>query len=91
MWTVDEAEDVELCLELGVDAIITNRPAAVRAQVGRGANGMSTVESSVDVTRSAGVDCAMTGHHDGEDAIETSVDPGRGRSPGRSGRTTPRR
>jgi hypothetical protein len=32
-WTVDEPADVELCLRLGVDAIITNRPAEVIAQV----------------------------------------------------------
>ncbi|HEV2885941.1 MAG TPA: glycerophosphodiester phosphodiesterase [Jatrophihabitans sp.] len=32
-WTVDEPEDVELVRELGVDAIITNRPAAVLAQL----------------------------------------------------------
>ena len=31
VWTVDEAADVELCLDLGVDAIITNRPAEVLA------------------------------------------------------------
>lgn len=30
-WTVDEPVDVALCLELGVSAIITNRPAQVRA------------------------------------------------------------
>ncbi|MFE2170989.1 glycerophosphodiester phosphodiesterase [Streptomyces sp. NPDC059447] len=30
VWTVDEAEDVELCVRLGVDTIITNRPAEVR-------------------------------------------------------------
>ncbi|MER5861960.1 glycerophosphodiester phosphodiesterase [Kitasatospora sp. NPDC002040] len=35
VWTVDEAADVELCLELGVEAIITNRPHAVLAQLGR--------------------------------------------------------
>ena len=35
VWTVDEADDVELCLELGVDAIITNRPAFVRDHAGR--------------------------------------------------------
>jgi glycerophosphoryl diester phosphodiesterase len=29
VWTVDEPEDVELVLSLGVDGIITNRPAAV--------------------------------------------------------------
>ena len=29
VWTVDEPEDVELCLDLGVDAIITNRPRRV--------------------------------------------------------------
>jgi glycerophosphoryl diester phosphodiesterase len=32
-WTVDEPEDVELVSRLGVDAIITNRPAAVLAQL----------------------------------------------------------
>lgn len=33
-WTVDRPEDVELVRRLGVDAIITNRPVAVRAQLG---------------------------------------------------------
>ncbi len=33
VWTVDDVADVELCLRLGVDAIITNRPAEVIAQV----------------------------------------------------------
>jgi glycerophosphoryl diester phosphodiesterase len=32
-WTVDRPEDVELVRRLGVDAIITNRPAAVLAQL----------------------------------------------------------
>ncbi|HEX8079954.1 MAG TPA: glycerophosphodiester phosphodiesterase family protein [Jatrophihabitans sp.] len=32
-WTVDHPEDVELVRRLGVDAIITNRPAAVLAQL----------------------------------------------------------
>jgi glycerophosphoryl diester phosphodiesterase len=31
-WTVDEPADVDLCLRLGVDAIITNRPADVLAR-----------------------------------------------------------
>ncbi|MDT0451942.1 glycerophosphodiester phosphodiesterase [Streptomyces sp. DSM 40473] len=35
VWTVNEPEDVELCVRLGVDAIITNRPKAVLAQLGR--------------------------------------------------------
>jgi glycerophosphoryl diester phosphodiesterase len=35
VWTVNEPEDVALCAELGVDAIITNRPRAVRHQLGR--------------------------------------------------------
>ena len=35
VWTVDEPGDVELCLELGVSAIITNRPAEVLARLGR--------------------------------------------------------
>ncbi|MBD2759607.1 glycerophosphodiester phosphodiesterase [Yimella sp. cx-573] len=33
VWTVDSEQDVQLCLDLGVDAIITNRPAAVRQLV----------------------------------------------------------
>ncbi|MHA7957370.1 glycerophosphodiester phosphodiesterase [Streptomyces sp. L500] len=35
VWTVNEPEDVELCVRLGVDAIITNRPKAVLTQLGR--------------------------------------------------------
>ncbi|MFI9245730.1 glycerophosphodiester phosphodiesterase [Streptomyces sp. NPDC053086] len=35
VWTVNEPEDVDLCLELGIDAIITNRPRAVLQQLGR--------------------------------------------------------
>lgn len=37
VWTVNKTEDVERCLELGVDALITDRPQHVMAQV-RGAN-----------------------------------------------------
>jgi glycerophosphoryl diester phosphodiesterase len=33
VWTVDDPADVALCAELGVDAIITDRPAEVRAQL----------------------------------------------------------
>lgn len=33
VWTVDEPGDVDLALSLGVDAIITNRPAQVRARI----------------------------------------------------------
>ena len=33
VWTVDEPDDVQFVLDLGVDTIITNRPAAVIAQV----------------------------------------------------------
>lgn len=35
VWTVDQPADVELCVRLGVDAIITNRPKEVLAQLGR--------------------------------------------------------
>jgi glycerophosphoryl diester phosphodiesterase len=35
VWTVDEPADVELVLALGVEGIITNRPAAVLARIGR--------------------------------------------------------
>jgi glycerophosphoryl diester phosphodiesterase len=35
VWTVDEPVDVDLCLEIGADAIITNRPREVLAHLGR--------------------------------------------------------
>ncbi|GAA3373116.1 glycerophosphodiester phosphodiesterase [Streptomyces sannanensis] len=35
VWTVNEPEDVDLCARLGVEAIITNRPKQVLAQLGR--------------------------------------------------------
>jgi glycerophosphoryl diester phosphodiesterase len=35
VWTVDELEDIELVLSLGVDAVITNRPALVLRTLGR--------------------------------------------------------
>jgi glycerophosphoryl diester phosphodiesterase len=35
VWTVDEPVDVRLCLDLGVDGIITNRPAEIRAMLPR--------------------------------------------------------
>lgn len=35
VWTVDEPEDVELCLSLGVEAIVTNRPSQVLRWLGR--------------------------------------------------------
>lgn len=34
VWTVNEPEDVRLCADLGVDALITNRPQRVRDQLG---------------------------------------------------------
>ncbi|MFF3740533.1 glycerophosphodiester phosphodiesterase family protein [Streptomyces sp. NPDC002566] len=35
VWTVNEVEDVDRCVGLGVDAIITNRPRAVLQRLGR--------------------------------------------------------
>ncbi|MFF7874643.1 glycerophosphodiester phosphodiesterase [Streptomyces californicus] len=35
VWTVNESADVDLCAELGVEAIITNRPKQVLSQLGR--------------------------------------------------------
>jgi glycerophosphoryl diester phosphodiesterase len=35
VWTVDQASDIDMCVELGVDAIISNRPKAVLARLGR--------------------------------------------------------
>ncbi|OEU96141.1 glycerophosphodiester phosphodiesterase [Streptomyces oceani] len=36
VWTVNDREDVELCARLGVDAVITNHPSRVRAQLAHG-------------------------------------------------------
>ena len=33
VWTVDDPDDVRLCADLGVDVVITNRPAEVRRQL----------------------------------------------------------
>jgi glycerophosphoryl diester phosphodiesterase len=41
VWVVDDPADVQLCLGLGVDAIITNRPAEVLATVTAYADGAS--------------------------------------------------
>ena len=35
VWTVDERADLDLCVRLGVDAVISNRPAAVLNWLGR--------------------------------------------------------
>ncbi|MCP3818035.1 glycerophosphodiester phosphodiesterase [Streptomyces sp. A3M-1-3] len=35
VWTVNEPEDVQLCVDLGIEAIITNRPRQVLSQLGR--------------------------------------------------------
>jgi glycerophosphoryl diester phosphodiesterase len=35
VWTVDTADDIELCAGLGVEAIITNRPRRVLESLGR--------------------------------------------------------
>ncbi|MBV2354761.1 glycerophosphodiester phosphodiesterase [Streptomyces sp. J2-1] len=35
VWTVNEPEDVDLCRDLGIEAIITNRPRAVLDRLGR--------------------------------------------------------
>jgi glycerophosphoryl diester phosphodiesterase len=35
VWTVDQPDDIELVLDLGVDAVITNRPAEVLRRLGR--------------------------------------------------------
>jgi glycerophosphoryl diester phosphodiesterase len=35
VWTVNEPDDVELLVSLGVDGLITDRPKEVLAQLGR--------------------------------------------------------
>ena len=39
VWTVDEPDDLRLCHELGVDAVITNRPADLVARLDAGGHG----------------------------------------------------
>ncbi len=34
VWTVDEPHDADLCRELGVDAVISNRPGSIRMHLG---------------------------------------------------------
>lgn len=48
VWTVNEPEDVDLCVGLGVDAIITNRPRAVLERLGRGGDDSSGSEHHND-------------------------------------------
>ncbi len=48
VWTVDEPADVQLCLDLGVDAIITNKPGAVLQAV-RGRPQPSNLASTADL------------------------------------------
>jgi len=35
VWVVDDPSDIDLCIKLGVDGIITNRPASVLRRLGR--------------------------------------------------------
>ena len=39
VWTVDDPSDIDLCIALGVDGIITNRPASVLRRLGRATPG----------------------------------------------------
>jgi glycerophosphoryl diester phosphodiesterase len=39
VWTVNEPDDVRLMLDLGVDGIISDRPAYVLGRIGRGDHG----------------------------------------------------
>jgi glycerophosphoryl diester phosphodiesterase len=48
VWTVDAAEDIALCLELGVEAIITNRPGRVLEALGRTGGTPGGVDPIVD-------------------------------------------
>lgn len=43
VWTVDQPSDIDLCMELGVDAIITNRPRRVLERLGRAEPGAADV------------------------------------------------
>jgi glycerophosphoryl diester phosphodiesterase len=58
VWTVDEPADVALCLDLGVDAIITNRPGMVLAQIASSASG-----SPADAARGTGADAGPLAAH----------------------------
>jgi glycerophosphoryl diester phosphodiesterase len=53
VWTVDEPVDVDLCVRLGVDAIITNRPRAVLDHLGRGPAAAPPTSASASEARRA--------------------------------------
>jgi len=53
VWTVDDPRDVDLCVELGVDAIITNRPSEVLARLGRAPGSAATSSSAPQVRAQA--------------------------------------
>ena len=36
VWTVNTSEDLDLCVELGVEAVITDKPGAALGHLGRG-------------------------------------------------------
>ncbi|MFF4650346.1 glycerophosphodiester phosphodiesterase [Streptomyces sp. NPDC001380] len=71
VWTVDEPADVELCLRLGVDAIITNRPRQVLGQLGRGGG-------------TPGVRSAAEGPRTGVGGLLPDPGAASGRTPGRA-------
>ncbi len=52
VWTVDEPSDVDLCVELGVDAIITNRPRTALGHLGRAADLRPVIAAPTPSTRS---------------------------------------
>lgn len=54
VWVVDEPEDIEFVLGLGVDAVISNRPERVVAALGRTAGGRAGDHESPDKAHSAG-------------------------------------
>jgi glycerophosphoryl diester phosphodiesterase len=53
VWTVDEPVDVDLCVRLGVDAVITNRPRAVLGHLGRGPAAAPPTSASASEARRA--------------------------------------
>jgi glycerophosphoryl diester phosphodiesterase len=51
VWTVDEPADFDLCLELGVDVVITNRPRAILRALSGTAAETQTAEETRKGTR----------------------------------------
>ncbi len=68
VWTVNDPDDIDLCLRTGVDAVITDRPARVRARLG---------SREPDAPSTAGGTPGSASHRDGRAGLRRAVQTGR--------------